>query len=75
MTTRVWDRCWNKRESLLRVWILWMCGVGLCLAGFPEIASSQVPRIQGQGAAASAMSNAFSAQADDPSALTTIQLG
>jgi long-chain fatty acid transport protein len=30
---------------------------------------AQVPRIQGQGAAASAMSNAFAAQADDPSAL------
>ena len=49
--------------------MLWVCGVGLCVAGFPEVASSQVPRIQGQGAAASAMSNAFSAQADDPSAL------
>jgi long-chain fatty acid transport protein len=33
------------------------------------MASAQVPRIQGQGAAASAMSNAFAAQADDPSAL------
>jgi long-chain fatty acid transport protein len=31
--------------------------------------SAQVPRIQGQGAAASAMGNAFAAQADDPSAL------
>ena len=30
---------------------------------------AQVPRIQGQGTAASGMSNAFSAQADDPSAL------
>ena len=48
---------------------MWIFGVGLCVAGFPEVASSQVPRIQGQGAAASAMSNAFSAQADDPSAL------
>ena len=35
----------------------------------PEVAVAQVPRIQGQGTAASAMSNAFSAQADDPSAL------
>ncbi|NWF74738.1 MAG: outer membrane protein transport protein [Nitrospirae bacterium] len=33
------------------------------------MASAQVPRIQGQGAAASAMGNAFAAQADDPSAL------
>ena len=43
--------------------------IGLCLACSPGIASAQVPRIQGQGAAASAMSNAFAAQADDPSAL------
>ncbi len=43
--------------------------IGLCLAGLHGIAAAQVPRIQGQGAAASAMSNAFAAQADDPSAL------
>ena len=34
-----------------------------------ESALAQVPRIQGQGTAASGMGNAFSAQADDPSAL------
>jgi long-chain fatty acid transport protein len=33
------------------------------------MASAQMPRIQGQGAVASAMSNAFAAQANDPSAL------
>lgn len=43
--------------------------MALCLAYLPDMASAQVPRIQGQGSAASAMSNAFSAQADDPSAL------
>jgi len=43
--------------------------ITLSLAGLPGMASAQVPRIQGQGAAASAMSNAFAAQADDPSAL------
>jgi len=43
--------------------------IALCLTGLSGVASAQVPRIQGQGAAASAMSNAFSAQADDPSAL------
>ena len=43
--------------------------VGLCWVGLPEVASAQVPRIQGQGTAASAMGNAFAAQADDPSAL------
>ena len=46
-----------------------MCMVGLCLACVPGMAAAQVPRIQGQGAAASAMGNAFAAQADDPSAL------
>ena len=67
--TSAWDRCWNRTGLLRKIWMLWICAVGLCVAGFPEVASSQVPRIQGQGAAASAMSNAFSAQADDPSAL------
>ena len=43
--------------------------IALCLPGLSGVASAQVPRIQGQGAAASAMSNAFAAQADDPSAL------
>jgi long-chain fatty acid transport protein len=47
----------------------WICVMALCFAGLSGVASAQVPRIQGQGAAASAMSNAFSAQADDPSAL------
>lgn len=36
-------------------------------AAFPV--SAQVPRVYGQGAAASGMGNAFAAQADDPSAL------
>ena len=43
--------------------------IGLCSACIPGMASAQVPRIQGQGTAASAMSNAYAAQADDPSAL------
>ena len=43
--------------------------LGLCLACLPGMASAQVPRIQGQGTAASGMSNAFAGQADDPSAL------
>jgi long-chain fatty acid transport protein len=51
------------------MWMPWMFLVGLCVAGLPGMASAQVPRIQGQGSAASAMSNAFAAQADDPSAL------
>jgi len=46
-----------------------MSVIGLCWDCLPGMASAQVPRIQGQGAAASAMSNAFAAQADDPSAL------
>ena len=51
------------------MWMPWMFMIGLNLACLPGMASAQVPRIQGQGAAASAMSNAFAAQADDPSAL------
>jgi long-chain fatty acid transport protein len=47
----------------------WMFLVALCWVGLPELASAQVPRIQGQGTAASGMGNAFAAQADDPSAL------
>ena len=43
--------------------LVWFCWSG------DEQSFAQVPRIQGQGAAASGMSNAFSAQADDPSAL------
>lgn len=39
------------------------------LAIVQEPVLAQVPRIQGQGTAASGMGNAFSAQADDPSAL------
>jgi len=35
----------------------------------PDNAAAQVPRIQGQGTAASGQGNAFAAQADDPSAL------
>ena len=46
-----------------------LCMMALYLAALSGVASAQVPRIQGQGAAASGMSNAFSAQADDPSAL------
>lgn len=51
------------------MWLPWMFLVGLWWCGLPGMASAQVPRIQGQGTAASAMGNAFSAQADDPSAL------
>src|SRR6476620_8667516 len=41
----------------------------VCWNGTSEPVLAQVPRIQGQGTAASGMGNAFSAQADDPSAL------
>jgi long-chain fatty acid transport protein len=41
----------------------------LSLAFEPSPGFAQVPRIQGQGTAASGMGNAFAAQADDPSAL------
>lgn len=50
--------------------VAWVLGlvVGIGLASLNN-ATAQVPRIQGQGTAASSMGNAFSAQADDPSAL------
>ncbi len=69
MITRVWARCWRGAGSVLRVWMPWICGITLCVVYMSEMALAQVPRIQGQGAAASGMSNAFAAQADDPSAL------
>lgn len=51
--------------------IVWWAVVPV-LAGWwvaPQSSHAQVPRIQGQGTAASGMGNAFAAQADDPSAL------
>lgn len=39
------------------------------LVGITTPVSAQVPRVYGQGAAASGMGNAFAAQADNPSAL------
>ncbi len=39
------------------------------VVGIATTASAQVPRVYGQGAAASGMGNAFAAQADNPSAL------
>ncbi len=59
----------NSTVSLLQMRVLRICAIALWLVGLSGVASAQVPRIQGQGAAASAMSNAFAAQADDPSAL------
>lgn len=51
-------------------WPLAACAVliflGACLA---SPVSAQVPRVYGQGAAASGMGNAFAAQADNPSAI------
>src|SRR4029077_2276388 len=66
---RKWPDVLNRSGSVLQMRMPWICMVALCLACLPNAASAQVPRIQGQGAAASAMSNAFSAQADNPSAL------
>ncbi len=59
----------NSTVPLLQMRVLRICAIALWLVGLSGVASAQVPRIQGQGAAASAMSNAFTAQADDPSAL------
>ena len=66
---RILGRCWARTGVVLRMWKPSVWTIGLCLLCLPEMVSAQVPRIQGQGAAASAMGNAFAAQADDPSAL------
>ncbi|WP_053379368.1 OmpP1/FadL family transporter [Nitrospira moscoviensis] len=47
----------------------WLLALAVWAAANPSPALGQVPRIQGQGTAASGMGNAFAAQADDPSAL------
>ena len=62
-------RGWHRTRSVFRMSVVWTYVIGLCSASLPGLALAQVPRIQGQGSAASAMSNAFAAQADDPSAL------
>ena len=55
-------------ETIVRLTLV--AGLTLCWWGkVLEPVLAQVPRIQGQGTAASGMGNAFSAQADDPSAL------
>ena len=69
MASTVVGKFWGGNISDPQVWIPWIYVLGLCVGGIPDLSSAQVPRIQGQGAAASAMSNAFAAQADDPSAL------
>ena len=56
--------------KIVRVLLISAClGVAQLSAWFLSPASAQVPRIQGQGTAASGQGNAFAAQADDPSAL------
>jgi len=47
----------------------WILIALFIVMGLVETVSAQVPRIQGQGTAASGQGNAFAAQADDPSAL------
>ena len=55
----------------VRQWLAGGCLMAVMLygAGAIPFTQAQVPRIQGQGTAASGMGNAFAAQADDPSAL------
>jgi long-chain fatty acid transport protein len=66
---KTWWGWWSRTGSVLGMWVPWIFLVGLCWIGLPVAVSAQVPRIQGQGTAASGMGNAFAAQADDPSAL------
>ena len=57
----------NRARTHLRVGLTILVLAGFVCASSP--ASAQVPRVYGQGAAASGMGNAFAAQADNPSAL------
>lgn len=60
----------RRREMLsLPARIVCLSALSLSICGMPVPSFAQVPRIQGQGTAASGMGNAFAAQADDPSAL------
>lgn len=60
----------RERRRLRFVRIAMFVGLLCCWwAGNGVTASAQAPRIQGQGTAASAMGNAFAAQADDASAV------
>ena len=57
------------RKSVPHLIALCLVCVWLVLTWNVSTASAQIPRIQGQGATASGMGNAFAAQADNPSAL------
>ncbi len=56
-----------SRRQRTRGLVLILAAAALCTMA--TNARGQTPRLQGQGAAAAAMGNAFTAQADDPSAL------
>ena len=64
-------RAWLQNERRFPLVRIALAGALMlvCWNGTSEPVLAQVPRIQGQGTAASGMGNAFSAQADDPSAL------
>ena len=64
MMSRGWGTCRNLLAPAIAV-----LAVSLAVCWVPSPVLAQVPRIQGQGTAASGMGNAFAAQADDPSAL------
>lgn len=61
--------CVHATERAVRTGWSWALGFSLVVIATVEPAAAQVPRIQGQGTAASGMGNAYAAQADDPSAL------
>lgn len=68
MTRSQQGSCVSKTGRVARAEWLWI-GLVVVMVAAVDPASAQVPRIQGQGTAASGMGNAFAAQADDPSAL------
>src|SRR6478609_609283 len=61
-----WHSSWTSVRAPV-YWGLALLTLIIVCTAYPAFA--QVPRVYGQGAAASGMGNAFAAQADDPSAL------
>ncbi len=62
-----WHSCWNSVWVCVHQRFALLALAAIVCAASPD--SAQVPRVYGQGAAASGMGNAFAAQADNPSAL------
>ncbi|MHC9062867.1 hypothetical protein ACYX34_09280, partial [Nitrospira sp. CMX1] len=67
MLTRKIQR--DFRAGVFNTWAGNLLPIFVAIMWCSSPAFAQIPRIQGQGAPASGMGNAFAAQADNPSAL------